>query len=117
MSEKLERHHRAHKLSPVGTWTYKGVRYAVAVGGPFEVIVPTKDIEWDIRRDHPNGFYEYSWTLFRDEKPWFGGSNIVDKYHDPEHTDAARERMRVNAARRDAEWAIDNAKAVLEAAA
>lgn len=112
MSEKLERHHRAHKLSPVGTWTHKGVKYAVAVGGPFQVIVPTTELEYALLRDHPNGFYEYSWTLFRGEKPWIGGSNVIDVMHDPEYTVGTREQMRVNAARRDAENAIKEMEAI-----
>lgn len=113
----LEKHHRAHELAPVGRYSYRGVDYAVSLGGPFQINYPTTQTEREIQKDHPHGYYEYAWAIFRDDRPWIGGSNIIDKNHDLDkgYDEHGRERMRINAARKEAEWAIDSgAKAVLE---
>ena len=107
MSRKLELHHQHWKMKPIGSWTHQGVKYAVAIGGPFKIIVPTNEVQHRLRQDHPQGYYEYSWTVFKGDEPWFGGGNVIDVNHDRDHTEHARERMRLNAARAEAQWAID----------
>lgn len=114
-TQAVEAHHRAHELEPKGRFTYRGVDYVVAVGGPFRIDVPTTEVERRLREEHPHGYYEFSWALLRDEAPWVGGSNVIDAQHDLLRVESDRERARVNAARKDAEWAIDHgAKETLE---
>lgn len=111
--EGLERHHLEHGLKQAPRETYRGVDYAVAVGGPFRVTVPVNDYEDLIMRDHPDGYYEIAWALFRDEVPWIGGFNVIDRNHDLDKmwTEHTREKARFNAARAEARWAIDNGAA------
>lgn len=116
--EGLERHHLEHGLKQAPKESYKGVDYAVAVGGPFQVVVPVDRHESELAKEHPDGYYEIAWALFRDESPWIGGFNVIDKNHDVDKawTESARERARFNAARQEAQWAIDNgAREVLKA--
>lgn len=118
--EGLEQHHRAREFTAAPRESHNGVEYVVAIGGPFKVHGPDgmlSPIERKLKNDHPDGFYEYEWTIFRDEKPWIGGSNVIDKNHDMDKpwTEEAREKARYNAARRECQWAIDNgAKDTLE---
>lgn len=106
----LERHHIEHELQGAPRETYKGVDFVVAVGGPFEIHFPTNDLQRDLMREHPDGFYEYAWAVLADEVPLIGGFNVIDKNHDIDQpwTEAAREKARYNAARNAAKWAIDN---------
>lgn len=118
--EGLERHHSAREFKAAPRESYRGVDYVVAVGGPFKVHGPEgmlSGVERKLKNDHPDGFYEFEWTIFRDEKPWIGGSNVIDKNHDVDKnwTEDMREEARFNAARKDVCWAIDNgAKDTLE---
>lgn len=106
----LERHHIEHGLEGAQRETYKGVDYAVAVGGPFKITVPVNDYEQKISESHPDGYYELAWAVFADEVPYIGGFNVIDKNHDLTKgwTAEARERARFNAARKEVRWAIDN---------
>lgn len=106
----LERHHIEHGLKGAPKESYNGIEYVVAVGGPFEVIVPTSSDEMRLANDHPDGFYEVAWAVLVDEVPYIGGFNTIDKHHDLDQgwTESAREKARYNAARKEARWAIDN---------
>lgn len=106
----VERHQSAHELTPQGKYTYRGVDYTVALGGPFKVWFPvTKAEEW-FWKHCPDGYYEFEWVVLKDGEPWIGGSSVIDRYHDIElgYSEADRHRMRVNAARKHCEEAIDN---------
>jgi len=118
--ECLEQHHRVHELKSLPRETYRGVDYVVALGELKKVHGPDgmlSDIEQKVKKEHPDGFYEYEWVLFRDEKPWIGGSGMIDKNHDTDKAwdEETREKARFNAVRNAARWAIDNgAKETLE---
>ncbi len=105
----LELHHQANKLQPIGSYWYRGLKYSVAVSPePEKIWFPTKPIQYAIMQEHPNGFYEFAWAIYKDDQPWIAGSNIIDVNHDLEYTN--REQLRINAAKKAARDAIDRVK-------
>lgn len=102
----LELHHQANELKPLGRYVYRGLSYSVAISPePMRIWYPVTPIQHAIMRDHPNGFYEFAWAIFKGEEPWIEGTNIIDVNHDLEYT--GREQLRINAAKQAAENAID----------
>ena len=103
----LEEHYRCYELQPVGSYTYRGIKYTVAMTPEAHVIkYPTTEREREIAREFPNGYYDIAGAIFKDEEPAIGFSAVMDKYHDPMSTD--RRGMRIAEARRVAEKAIDD---------
>lgn len=104
-----ERHFAANGLKCGIRESYRGVEFVTAVGGPFRIERPSNEDQRKLANDHPDGFYEYAFVVFKDDKPWLGGFNVIDRYHDlgKGWTENTRERARFNAASREAKMAID----------